>query len=186
MTSLHRKPTSSRSKSSLELLPGPTPGRLGHLTPEQQTALDELRNDLKKEGLYDPVQLDEHTLLRFLRARRFDLTNTKIMLHKYLKWRWVGLARRAAAIFGHDKLPIADPFSSLSPAPLAHSTTTTERTLASMNSTRLSSLSRNQRSTRYTRATTTEQTRLAGQSTLSTSGNSTSEPSLGSRPKTDS
>ncbi|KAI9010660.1 CRAL-TRIO domain-containing protein [Hyaloraphidium curvatum] len=77
----------SRSRASLDLAPMPTAGRLGHLTPEQQQALDQFRSELKAEGVYDPIEHDEYTLLRFLRARRFDVPKTKFMFSNYLKWR---------------------------------------------------------------------------------------------------
>ncbi|KAJ3342654.1 cytosolic factor, phosphatidylinositol/phosphatidylcholine transfer protein [Gonapodya sp. JEL0774] len=56
-------------------------------TPEQQAALNEFKDSLKADNLYDSDFMDDHTLLRFLRARRFDVAKTKLMFVHFLNWR---------------------------------------------------------------------------------------------------
>ncbi|KAJ3365478.1 cytosolic factor, phosphatidylinositol/phosphatidylcholine transfer protein [Allomyces javanicus] len=65
----------------------PTAGRSGHLTEDQQAALTQLQRDMVADGKFDPARHNEHMLLRFLRARRFDLPKTKLMLYAYEQWR---------------------------------------------------------------------------------------------------
>lgn len=65
----------------------PPPGRVGNLTPEQQKALDEFRAQIKADGLYVTERHDDATLLRFLRARKFDIKLTKDMFAACEKWR---------------------------------------------------------------------------------------------------
>ncbi|OSD02423.1 CRAL/TRIO domain-containing protein [Trametes coccinea BRFM310] len=56
--------------------PDVTSGHLNHLTPDQQAAFNVFKDTLAKAQLYSPERPhpthDEPTLLRFLRARRFD------------------------------------------------------------------------------------------------------------------
>ncbi|KAI6145000.1 CRAL-TRIO domain-containing protein [Pisolithus tinctorius] len=65
----------------------PLPGRLGNLTAAQQHALDTLRGELEAEGHFVPQRMDDATLLRFLRARRFDVAKAKAMLIAAEQWR---------------------------------------------------------------------------------------------------
>ncbi|KAF8554975.1 hypothetical protein OG21DRAFT_1496625 [Imleria badia] len=65
----------------------PLPGRLGNLTPAQQHALDTLKRQLVDEGHFVAERMDDATLLRFLRARKFDVAKTKIMLLSAEQWR---------------------------------------------------------------------------------------------------
>jgi hypothetical protein len=65
----------------------PQPGRVGNLTPEQQKALDEFRELLKSEGLFVEERGDDATLLRFLRARKFDVKLARDMFAACEKWR---------------------------------------------------------------------------------------------------
>ncbi|KAI9143458.1 CRAL-TRIO domain-containing protein [Paraphysoderma sedebokerense] len=62
-------------------------GRLGHLTPQQETALNQLRTELVLENNFNPERHDDCTLLRFLRARRFDVGKSKTMLLNCETWR---------------------------------------------------------------------------------------------------
>ncbi|KAI5995724.1 CRAL-TRIO domain-containing protein [Pisolithus marmoratus] len=65
----------------------PLPGRLGNLTAAQQEALDTLRRELQDEGHFVPKRMDDATLLRFLRARKFDVPKAKAMLISAEEWR---------------------------------------------------------------------------------------------------
>ncbi|KAG6330452.1 hypothetical protein ID866_8640 [Astraeus odoratus] len=65
----------------------PPPGRLGNLTAAQQHALDTLRQQLQDEGHFVPERMDDATLLRFLRARKFDVAKAKAMLLSAEQWR---------------------------------------------------------------------------------------------------
>lgn len=63
------------------------PGRLGNLTEEQQQALDGIKKHLNETGLFNASRHDDHYLLRFLRARKFDLPKTIEMVDKCENWR---------------------------------------------------------------------------------------------------
>ena len=65
----------------------PPPGHLGNLTPDQQRALEQLQAELIKEGWLVEARHDEATLLRFLRARKFDVAKAKEMFIASEKWR---------------------------------------------------------------------------------------------------
>jgi len=65
----------------------PLPGRLGNLTRDQQTKLDELRKILQDEGIYVEGRMDDAVLLRFLRARKFAVAEAKKMIIDCEQWR---------------------------------------------------------------------------------------------------
>ncbi|KAG6849748.1 hypothetical protein H0H93_005546 [Arthromyces matolae] len=65
----------------------PLPGRLGNLTAEQEKALATFKEQLIAEGIFDPERMDDAFLLRFLRARKFDLVKSKEMLKAAEEWR---------------------------------------------------------------------------------------------------
>ncbi|KAF8489345.1 CRAL-TRIO domain-containing protein [Russula emetica] len=66
----------------------PAPGRLGNLTVPQQHALDKIRKELQEEeGVFVPERMDDALLLRFLRARKFDVPKAKAMLLSAEQWR---------------------------------------------------------------------------------------------------
>lgn len=65
----------------------PLPGRLGNLTVPQQHALDTLKKQLKDEGHFVEERMDDATLLKFLRARKFDVAKAKEMLLSAENWR---------------------------------------------------------------------------------------------------
>ncbi|KAJ3212149.1 hypothetical protein HDU67_003985 [Dinochytrium kinnereticum] len=62
-------------------------GRLGHLIPEQDEALAKFKEELAAEGLYNPEIHDDHLLLRFLRARKFQIPLAKKMWSESEAWR---------------------------------------------------------------------------------------------------
>jgi hypothetical protein len=65
----------------------PLSGHLGHLTIPQEHALKKFREELQAEGVFVPERHDDATLLRFLRARKFDLPKSKIMIIAQEQWR---------------------------------------------------------------------------------------------------
>ncbi|KAK5135151.1 hypothetical protein LTR08_005537 [Meristemomyces frigidus] len=65
--------------------PGGASGHPGHTTKEQDAAVHQLRMTLEQEGFKD--RLDTLTMLRFLRARKFDVQLAKKMFEDSEKWR---------------------------------------------------------------------------------------------------
>ncbi|CAI7609512.1 unnamed protein product [Penicillium pancosmium] len=74
--------------------PDAVPGHPGHTTPEHDAKVHQLRTILEQEGYTE--RLDTLTLLRFLRARKFDVNLSKEMFVNTEKWR---------KEFGTDELP---------------------------------------------------------------------------------
>ncbi|KAL2868350.1 SEC14 family lipid-binding protein [Aspergillus lucknowensis] len=60
-------------------------GHPGHTSPEQDAKVEQLRSELEQEGYVD--RLDTLTLLRFLRARKFDVAAAKAMFVASESWR---------------------------------------------------------------------------------------------------
>ena len=54
---------------------------------DQQRALDEFRAWIKDNNITDHPQFDDYYLLRFLRARKFDMEKTKLMFTNFINWR---------------------------------------------------------------------------------------------------
>lgn len=63
------------------------PGRLDTLTPEQTEVLNNFKKALEEKQLYDKERHDDHLLLRFCRARKFDLPKILEMFEANLQWR---------------------------------------------------------------------------------------------------
>ncbi|KAI0043169.1 hypothetical protein FA95DRAFT_1499003 [Auriscalpium vulgare] len=65
----------------------PLPGRLGNLTVTQLHALETLKKELIAEGAFVEERMDDAMLLRFLRARKFNVPEAKKMLLDAEQWR---------------------------------------------------------------------------------------------------
>jgi hypothetical protein len=77
--SLHKSMAAAASSDAMEL-----PGRLHNLTPEQAALLEQARAKLTPE---QSALTPDHDLLRFLRARKWDLQLSLDMLTATLQWR---------------------------------------------------------------------------------------------------
>ncbi|KAL1958657.1 hypothetical protein VTO42DRAFT_4000 [Malbranchea cinnamomea] len=86
----------SKVKSNQETYASPSDplvGHLGHLTREQAEALDTFKTQCREKQLYTPAEgdkaasHDDATLLRFLRARRFDVKGALDQFEATENWR---------------------------------------------------------------------------------------------------
>ena len=69
----------------------PKEGYWGNLTPEQERTFTEFKIAIIRMAdetwNYDITRFDNYDILRFLRARKFDLEKTIEMFDRYIKWR---------------------------------------------------------------------------------------------------
>ena len=79
-------------------------GYTSNLTEDQKKTLQEFRNLLKDQG-YEK-RLDDATLLRFLRARKFDLEQAKIMFVNCETWRKENNVDNILTDFHYDEKPL--------------------------------------------------------------------------------
>lgn len=73
--------------------PSTVPGYTAYTTAEQKEALQQLRTELQEAGY--TKRLDDASLLRFLRARKFSVAKARVMFEDCEKWR---------ALFGTDTI----------------------------------------------------------------------------------
>jgi hypothetical protein len=64
-----------------------TNGRLGFLTPLQSQTLEQFKISLASCEIYDASKYDDNHLLRFLRARQFQIPKALEMFLKYIQWK---------------------------------------------------------------------------------------------------
>ncbi|KAJ6579542.1 CRAL-TRIO domain-containing protein [Mycena vulgaris] len=90
----------------------PLPGRLGNLTVIQQHALEKFKKELKDEGYYTEGEprMSDATMLRFLRARKFDVAKAKEMFIANEKWRKDFGVDDIVKNFEFPELPIVDKY----------------------------------------------------------------------------
>ena len=62
-------------------------GTLEDLSNEQRQALDQFRDIVKSKDYFNEKRHDDRGLLRFLRARKFDVKKSEEMLDAAEKWR---------------------------------------------------------------------------------------------------
>ena len=60
---------------------------MGDMNEGQERALEEFKRYLKENNIADHPQYDDYYLLRFLRARKFDMEKTKLMFNNFIEWR---------------------------------------------------------------------------------------------------
>ncbi|KAG4303497.1 hypothetical protein PCK1_000015 [Pneumocystis canis] len=78
---MHRLASSDHSQIDTDL----TTGYPGNTTREQDIKVEELQKELQGEGFFE--RLDVPSMLRFLRARKFDVAQAKAMFIECEKWR---------------------------------------------------------------------------------------------------
>lgn len=62
-------------------------GFMGDMSEEQERALEQFRKYIKENNVTDHPQYDDYYLLRFLRARKFEMDKTILMFNNFIEWR---------------------------------------------------------------------------------------------------
>ena len=60
---------------------------MGDMSEDQERALEAFRKYIKDNNITDHPQYDDYYLLRFLRARKFDMEKTILMFTTFMDWR---------------------------------------------------------------------------------------------------
>eukprot|EP00344_Euplotes_crassus_P011290 CAMPEP_0196997842 /NCGR_PEP_ID=MMETSP1380-20130617/3358_1 /TAXON_ID=5936 /ORGANISM="Euplotes crassus, Strain CT5" /LENGTH=343 /DNA_ID=CAMNT_0042414205 /DNA_START=12 /DNA_END=1039 /DNA_ORIENTATION=- len=74
-------------------------GFMDDMSEEQQQTLEEFKKVIAEESLTEDPRYDDYYLLRFLRARKFDIEKTMEMFKKFLEWRVEHRADEAMVIY---------------------------------------------------------------------------------------
>lgn len=56
---------------------------MGDMSPQQEACLEDFKAYLRAKEITDPTY-DDYYLLRFLRARKFDMDKTKLMFDNFI------------------------------------------------------------------------------------------------------
>jgi len=78
-------------------------GHVGNLSAEQEAALNQFKEQLKAQNAFKPEQHDDYVLLRFLRARKFDVQKAMDMFLHCEKWRQEKKVDEIFATFKFDE-----------------------------------------------------------------------------------
>lgn len=62
-------------------------GFMNDMSEEQERALEQFRKYIKDNNITDHPQYDDYYLLRFLRARKFEMDKTILMFNNFIEWR---------------------------------------------------------------------------------------------------
>jgi hypothetical protein len=60
---------------------------MGDMSEEQEKALETFKKYIIEKKITDHPQYDDYYLLRFLRARKFDMEKTILMFTNFMNWR---------------------------------------------------------------------------------------------------
>ena len=60
---------------------------MGDMSEDQERSLEEFKKYIRDNNVVDHPQYDDYYMLRFLRARKFDMDKTKLMFHNFVDWR---------------------------------------------------------------------------------------------------
>lgn len=60
---------------------------MGDMSEEQEKALEQFKQYIKDNNITEHPQYDDYYLLRFLRARKFDMEKTLLMFNNFMEWR---------------------------------------------------------------------------------------------------
>lgn len=80
-------------------------GFMGDMSEEQEAALEQFKKYLAEENITNDPRYDDYYLLRFLRARKFNMKKTIEMFNKFLEWRIEHRADEAMVIYKCPTLP---------------------------------------------------------------------------------
>ncbi len=60
---------------------------MGDMSEDQERSLEHFRKYIKDKEITEHPQYDDYYLLRFLRARKFDMEKTILMFTNFMDWR---------------------------------------------------------------------------------------------------
>lgn len=80
-------------------------GTVGDLSEDQEKVLEEFKLRIKKENITTDPRFDDYYLLKFCRARKFDLEKTVEMFTNFINWRTEHKVDQAMALFKWPNMP---------------------------------------------------------------------------------
>ena len=80
-------------------------GEYGDLSETQQQVFEQFKDTIKQEKLTDSPRYDDFYLLKFCRARKFDLDKTVEMFKNFLNWREENKVDQAMVIYDCPNIP---------------------------------------------------------------------------------